>query len=336
MVIDGKLMRLFVAGTVLVVIFGNRLANAQNVDSLANLFSVVENWAKLPTERPWGQVIGVEIDPDGKSVWVFDRCGPKGCMDSIGKTINPIQRFDRDGKLVTSFGAGLFNWPHGFFVDREGNVWATDGIGINGKGNTAFKFSPEGKMLLMLGRPGVAGDGQDTFNWPSDVVVGMNGDIFIADGHGAKSNARIVKFTKDGKFIKAWGREGSAAGEFDVPHGVALDRQGRLFVADRSNNRIQIFDQDGKFIDAWTQFGRPSGLFIDQQDTLYVADSQSGEKYNAPFQQGIRIGSASDGRVTAFIRDPGPGAPESLAADDQGNVFGGFIEMQTLKKYVRN
>jgi sugar lactone lactonase YvrE len=332
---DQKRTRLLVVGAVLAVTLGNWLANAQDVDSLANQFSVVENWAKLPTERAWGQVIGVEIDPDGKSVWVLDRCGPKGCMDPIGATINPIQKFDRDGKLVTSFGAGLFNWPHGFFVDREGNVWATDGIGVNGKGNTVFKFSPEGKILVMLGQPGVAGDGQDTFSWPSDVVVGMDGDIFVADGHGAKSNARIVKFTKDGKFINAWGREGSAPGEFDVPHGLALDRQGRLFVADRSNSRIQIFDQDGRFIEAWTQFGRPSGLFIDQHDTLYVADSQSGEKYNAPFRQGIRIGSASDGRVTAFIRDPGPGAPESLAADDQGNVFGGFIEMQTLKKYVR-
>ena len=137
----------------------------------------------------------------------------------------------------------------------------------------------------------------------------------------AKSNARIVKFTKDGKFIKAWGKEGSAPGEFDVPHGLAIDRQGRLLVADRSNNRIQIFDQDGTFIDAWTQFGRPSGLFIDQQDTLYVADSQSGEKVNAPFRQGIRIGSASDGHVTAFIRDSGPGALESLAADEARKCF---------------
>jgi sugar lactone lactonase YvrE len=295
----------------------------------------VENWAKLPAERAWGQVIGVEIDPDGKSVWVLDRCGPKGCMDPIGATINPIQKFNREGNLITSFGAGLFNWPHGFFVDHEGNVWATDGIGVNGKGNTVFKFSPEGNILMMLGQPGVAGSGQDAFNRPSDVVVGSDGNVFVADGHGAKSNARIVKFAKDGKFIKTWGREGSAPGEFDVPHGLALDSQGRLFVADRSNNRIQIFDQDGRFIDAWTQFGRPSGLFIDQHDTLYVADSQSGEKVNASFSPGIRIGSASDGRVTAFIRDPGPSAPESLAADDQGNIFGGFIEMQTLKKYVR-
>src|SRR5205085_2533295 len=156
---------------------------------------------------------------------------------------------------------------------RSGDVWATDGISVNGKGSTVFKFNPEGNILMMLGKPGVAVSGEDTFTSPTDVVVGTNGDIFIADGHGAKSIARIVKFTKDGRFIKTWGKEGSAVGEFDVPHGLAIDRQGRLFVADRSNNRIQIFDQDGNFIEAWEQFGRPSGLYIDRQDTLYVADS---------------------------------------------------------------
>jgi sugar lactone lactonase YvrE len=191
---------------------------------------------------------------------------------------------------------------------------------------------------MTLGRPGISGNGQDTFNWPSDILVAPNGDIFVADGHGPQSNARIVKFNGDGQFIKAWGKQGAAPGEFDVPHGLAMDSSGRLFVADRSNNRIQIFDQDGNFLTEWKQFGRPSGIYIDKNDILYVADSQSGEKYNATFRQGIRIGRASDGTVTAFIADPGSarGMPESLAADEQGNVFGGFIEMQTLKKYVKN
>lgn len=330
---DRKLTRLILAGAILVVTSGNWLANAQHVDSLTTAYNIVENWAKLPPGRSWGGVIGVEIDPDGKSVWVLDRCGLKGCMDPIGATIDPIQKFNRDGQLVASFGAGLFNWPHGFFVDRAGNVWASDGIGVNGKGSTVFKFSSDGKILMMLGKPGVAVSGEDTFASPTDVVVGRNGEIFVADGHGEKS-ARIVKFTKDGRFIKTWGREGSAAGELDVPHGLAIDRQGRLFVADRSNNRIQIFDQDGNFIDAWKQFGRPSGLYIDQNGALYVADSQSDERNNAPFGRGIRIGSARDGHVTAFI--PDPSSPESVAVDDQGNVFGGFIEMRTLKKYVKN
>jgi DNA-binding beta-propeller fold protein YncE len=279
-------------------------------------------------------VIGVEVDPDGESIWTLDRCGSSSCT---GSTVDPIQKFDRFGKLIRSFGAGLFSWPHGFFVDRDGNVWATDG-GPSGKGNTVFKFNPDGKLVMMLGQPNIAGKGQNSFDWPSDVLVAPNGDIFVADGHGPGSNARIVKFNSEGKFVKEWGRAGTAPGEFDVPHGLAMDSIGRLFVADRSNNRIQVFDQDGKFLFEWKQFGRPSGLYIDKSDGLYVADSQSGDKYNAPFRQGIRVGSAKDGRVTAFIAGIGDaaGMPESIAVDKQGNVFGGFIAMKTLKKYFKH
>jgi DNA-binding beta-propeller fold protein YncE len=173
---------------------------------------------------------------------------------------------------------------------------------------------------------------------PERERVAENGNIFVADGHGAGTNARIVRFASDGKFLKEWGSEGSAPGEFDVPHGLAMDSRGRLFVADRSNNRIQIFDQDGKFLAGWTQFGRPSGLYIDKNDIIYVADSQSGEKYNAAFRPGIRIGSVKDGKVTAFITEPGtaPNMPESVAADDQGNVYGGYIGKQIVRKFVKN
>jgi DNA-binding beta-propeller fold protein YncE len=311
---------------------------ASDVNSASNPYTQVENWAKLPGGRSWGQVIGVEIDPDGESVWVLDRCGPKGCMDPSGSTIDPIRKFDRFGNLVKSFGAGLFNWPHGFFVDRGGNVWATDAIGVNGKGNTVFKFSPNGERLMMLGRPGMAGHDQTTFNQPSDVAVDANGDIFVADGHEPKSNARIVKFADDGRFLREWGREGAAPGEFDVPHGIAIDSSIRIFVAVRSNNRIQIFDRDGNFLLEWKQFGRPSGIYIDRNDTIYVTDSQSGAQYNTSYQQGIRIGSVKDDKVTAFFPKPESekAMPESVAAGDQGNVFGGFIEMQTLRKCVKN
>ena len=130
-----------------------------------------------------------------------------------------------------------------------------------------------------------------------------NGDIFVADGHGDGTNARIVKFSKDGKFIKAWGKEGNGPGEFNVPHGLAFDSAGRLFVADRANNRIQIFDQDGKLLDTWKQFGRPSGITIDKNDMIYVADSQSGDKLNPGFKQGIRVGNVKDGKVTSFIEE---------------------------------
>jgi sugar lactone lactonase YvrE len=295
-------------------------------------YRVVENWAQLAEGRAWGQAIGVDIDPDGRSVWVYDRCGGKTC---IGSMLDPIQKLDSSGKLVRSFGAGLINWPHGLFVDRDGNVWVTDGKASHGKGHTVIKFSPDGKVLMTLGKPGVTGDGPDTFNSPSDVVIAPNGTIFVADGHGEKTNARIVKLRGDGKFIKAWGQQGSGPGELNVPHALAMDSSGRLFVADRSNSRIQVFDQDGKFHAEWKQFGRPSGLYIDKNDILYAADSQSGEKYNAPFRQGIRIGNS---RVTAFITEPGPtpNMPEGVAADDQANVFGGFTNKQTLKKFIKN
>jgi sugar lactone lactonase YvrE len=167
-----------------------------------------------------------------------------------------------------------------------------------------------------------------------------NGDIFVADGHGGESNARIVKFSKDGKFIKTWGKKGSAPGEFDVPHGLAFDSQGRLFVADRSNGRIQIFDQDGKFLAEWKQFGRPSGIFIDANDVLYVADHTSTAKNNPGIKRGIRVGSARDGSVKAFI--PGLGAEpdtqsvgEGVAADAAGNVYMAETGGMNVRKFLR-
>ncbi|HEX3486697.1 MAG TPA: peptidyl-alpha-hydroxyglycine alpha-amidating lyase family protein, partial [Micropepsaceae bacterium] len=253
-----------------------------------------------------------------------------------GSDIAPIQEFDASGKLLKSFGAGMFIFPHGLFVDRQDNVWVTDGQGKDGKGHVVVKFSPEGKVLMTLGKPGVAGDGNDVFNAPSDVVVAPNGDIFVADGHGGNTNARMVKFSKDGKFIKAWGKKGTGPGEFSYPHGLAMDSAGRLFVADRENNRVQIFDQDGKFLAEWKQFGRPSGVYIDRNDVLYVADSQSTEKTNPGFGQGIRIGSAKDGKVTAYIPETKDlGSMEATAYDDAGNVYAGYTGAMNLKRFVK-
>jgi DNA-binding beta-propeller fold protein YncE len=308
-------------------------SQADDPNSAPNPYHIVDNWAKLPQGRVWGMAIGVDIDRDGTSVWVFDRCGGKSCD---GSNIAPIQKFDAAGRLVVSFGSGLFSWPHGLFAVADGTVWVTDG-----RNHTVMQFAPDGQVLTTLGKLGVAGAGPDTFNSPSDVLVAPNGDIFVADGHGdypvPKTNDRMVKFSKDGKFIKAWGHHGSAPGEFDVPHGLAMDSAGRLFVADRANNRIQIFDQDGNFLAEWKQFGRPSGVYI-RDDIIYVADSQSDEKTNPPFRQGIRIGSVKDGKVTAFIpqMDPKLAMPEGLAADKNGNVFGGFATDMDFKKFAKN
>ncbi|HEX2461106.1 MAG TPA: hypothetical protein VHJ58_13250, partial [Vicinamibacterales bacterium] len=167
---------------------------------------VVKNWAMLPDGRTWGSTAGVDIGPDGH-VWAYDRCGANSCD---GSNVAPILKFDKaSGKVLASFGAGMFAFPHGLHVDRDGNVWVTDGQRSKDgtKGHQVFKFSPTGKVLLTLGKAGVAGTGADTFNEPNDVITAPNGDIFVSDGHSGQqdnpppnTNARIVKFAKDGKY----------------------------------------------------------------------------------------------------------------------------------------
>ena len=287
----------------------------------------VDDWAQLPDGRSWGAPAGVEMDPDRSSLWVFERCGANSCADS---DLPAILKFDSSGTLVQSFGAGMFIFPHGLHVDHDGNVYVTDGRGEEGMGHQVFKFSPDGELLLTLGQRGVAGEGPNTFNMPSDVAVAPNGDIFVAYGHNPlQTNMRIVKYSRDGTYIKEWGGRGTAPGQLIDPYAITFDSQGRLFVADRGNQRIQIFDQDGGFIDAWTQFGSPSGIFITPDDMLYVADLAAG----------IRIGSAKDGSVSAFIRAPisdsgSVRVAESVAVDAQGNVYAGENAGRKLMKFV--
>ena len=322
----------FILGVATVVTsIGATPAFAQGVDpnSAPNTYRAGDNFGQLPADRKLGSAIGVEIDRDGKSLWVFDRCSANDCA---GSSVAPIMKFDPSGKLVASFGAGMFSFPHGLAVDRDGNVWVTDG-----KSHIVVKFAPDGKVLMTLGHKDAPGNGNDSFNSPSDVAIAANGDIIVADGHGGKTNDRIVKLSKDGKFIKAWGRHGSAPGEFDTPHGIALDSSGRLFVADRVNSRVQVFDADGNFVAEWKQFGRPSGVFVDKNDILYVTDGQSDDKRNPGFKQGIRVGSAKDGKVTALIPpDATLGVPESVTVDEQGAIFGGFTDKKfAIKKFAK-
>ena len=293
---------------------------------------VVKDWGKLEG-RTWGSTAGVDIGRDG-NIWAYDRCGTNSCD---GSNLAPILKFDRrTGKLLASFGAGMFAFPHGLHIDRDGNVWVTDGLRSKDgtKGHQVFKFSPEGKVLMTLGKAGVAGNGPDTFNEPNDVITASNGDIFVADGHAGQNpnpppntNARIVKFTKDGTFVKTWGKLGSAPGEFRTPHSLAFDSRGRLFVADRGNLRIQIFNQDGKLLEIWKQFGRVSGLFIDKHDALYAIDSESSPERQAGWKTGVRIGNTKADKVLAFIPPFEAGnfegaAGEGVAVDADGNVYG--------------
>jgi len=321
---------------------GDGSPNSQPINSLPNPYRTIDNWAKLPEGRPWGSTSSVDIDSHGH-IWVAERCGANTCA---GKTEPPVLEFDASGKLLQSFGSGMFIFPHNLRLDKGGNIWVVDGQGKDGIGHQVIQFSPDGKVLMSLGKKGVAGDAPDTFNQPSAVAFAPNGDIFVADGHGGNSNARVVKFSKDGKFIKTWGKKGTAPGEFDTPHGIAFDSKGRVFVADRNNNRIQIFDQDGNFLDQWPQFSRPSGLYIDQNDVIYVSDSESrdhpGYGRHAGWKRGIRVGSAKDGSVTAFIPDSNPdpdnaatSGSEGIAADGKGTIYGAEVGQKDLKKYVK-
>jgi sugar lactone lactonase YvrE len=317
------------------------------------------DFGQLPAGRKWGSTASVTTGPDG-TIWVTDRCGNSGAggttCGGASAHIDPIFQFDPSGKLLRMFGAGVFVSPHKLTVDKDGNLWMAD----NGA-HQVLKLSSEGKILLMLGKKGVAGSGPDEFDAPTEVAIAPNGDIFVGDGHTgggtAIGNARIVKFNKDGKFIKTWGKKGMGPGEFDVVHTLAFDSRGRLFVGDRQNNRIQIFDQDGHFIAQWFQFGRPSGIYIDKSsDTMYVADSESrdartntgqfalpqtGYGYNLGARRGIRIGSARDGSVKFFIPDPcpypyaaGSSFAEGVTVDRQGSVYGADFLMD-VRKFVK-
>jgi sugar lactone lactonase YvrE len=234
--------------------------------------------------------------------------------------------------------------PHGIGLDKEGNVWIADFAGNKAgtKGHQVHKFSPKGEKLLSLGVAGKAGNADGEFNQPNDVVVGPDGSIYVADGHGAQgmitanavaegikrgATSRISKFSPDGKFIKSWGGIGVRHGEFRTPHALAFDGRGRLWVADRGNHRIEIFDQNGTYLESRYMFGRPSGLFI-RGDTVYVIDSES-SPYNHPnWRDGVRIGPVDEDRVTGFIppfeRDDRVyqgTAGEGVAVDADGNVY---------------
>ena len=315
-------------------------AGAQN--SAPNPYETIEGWAKLPAGREWGATSAIYPANDGEHIWIAERCGANLC---VGSDVDPVMLFDQDGNVVKSFGAGMIVWPHGMYVDADDNVWIADAVGYapvpEGIGHTIMKFSPDGELLMRLGKEGVAGSGPDVFAKPSDMLVAPNGDIFVADGHDAGGNNRIVKFNKDGEYLMEWGSTGSGTGEFADPHALAMDSQGRLFVGDRANSRIQIFDQDGNHLETWTQFGRPSGLYIDENDILYSADSESNARRNRGWLRGIRIGSAKDGFVTAFIPDPEPdqdnsgtSGAEGVAVDAAGNIYGAEVGPRAVKKYV--
>ncbi|MBE39915.1 MAG: hypothetical protein CL480_01030 [Acidobacteria bacterium] len=325
----------------LILVFTCAVENVSAQNQAPNPYRTVEGvWAPLPDGRSWGSTSAVEVSPDGETIWALDRCGENTCVGH--DDLDTVFQFDKDGNLLTRFGAGMFVWPHGIDVDDQGNVWVADARGEGNRGHQVIKFSPEGEVLMRLGTAGVAGRTEETFDQPNDVLVAPNGDIFVGDGHPANGNNRIVKFSSDGTYITEWGETGSGPGQFHTPHALAMDSQGLLYVGDRSNRRIQVFDQDGEFIRDFYGFGRASGLSIDSNDMLYIADSESNWRRNPGFKRGIRIASVSDGLVVAFIPDPEPdqdnagtSAAEGVAIDNEGNVYGAEVGPRALRKHVK-
>jgi DNA-binding beta-propeller fold protein YncE len=330
----------------------------QPVNSGANPYRAIRDWATLSLEqRPWGGSNGVAIDRDGKSVWATDRCSAGATPGCLGTHANPVHLFDESGKEIRSFGGGMFVWPHGIHVDRDGNVWVTDARapsaddirkfpGEDKKGSVAVKFTPEGKVLVTLGTPGVRGNPPEALTDPTDVVTDpANGDVYIAESHtdvaDPKLVGRISVFDKTGKFLRVIGKTGTGPGEFRTPHALEFDSQGRLVVADRHNHRIQVLTNTGKFILEYDDLGRTSGLAIDKNDVIYTTDSESTEKVHPGWQRGIRIASLKDGKVTMFIpphvtptsSDGAMG--EGIAVDAAGNIYSAEAQLRGVTKFVR-
>lgn len=272
------------------------------------------DWPKpLPAEIEWGQVPNVTIDKEGY-IYAFHRSDP------------PVLKFDSEGNLVDSFGTP--SWvalPHGFRAAPDGAIWATDFHRV--LGHTITKIDTDGNILLRLGGRGFPGAGPNTFYGPADVAQADNGNFFVVDGHW---NNRVVKFDKDGRYMMEWGKKGTGPGEFNLPHTIVIDIRGRVLVGDRSNERIQIFTQDGEYITEWDQFGRPSGMFIDHNDVLYVADYEK--------LRGVTYGSAEDGTVSGFIEGS---EPEGVVVDLEGNVYTGEVtggeggEGRIMRKFIK-
>jgi len=302
--------------------------------NLAPHYEVARDWPQRPENIRWGQMPGIAVD-NKDNVWIYTRKNPV------------VQVYSPEGKLVQSWNEeDSRTIPHGIKFDSDGNIWLVD-VGLH----VARKFSPEGKVLLTLGTLGEPGVDDRHFNKPTDIAFGPKGDIFISDGYG---NARVMHFDKNGRFIKSWGQLGTKSGDFSIPHAIAADSKGRLYVADRNNVRIQVYDADGKLLDTWANIMVPWSFWVSPKDEIWVCGSSPmpwtvDPKYptaplGCPPKDQLFVKFNTEGKVLQLWTMP-KGADDqempgdlnwlhAIALDSKGNVYLGDIIGKRLQKFV--
>ena len=298
--------------------------------SLATGYTVDPSWPRKPAGTEWGAISGIAVDALD-FVYVFTRGTP------------PVQVYDTQGNFLRSWGGELVGKAHHLKIDHEGNIWLAD-IGHH----VVMKCTPEGELLLTLGTKGVRGCDATHFNKPTDVAITSSGDIFVCDGYG---NDRIVHFDKQGKYVKEWGELGTKPGQFSTPHAIAVDSQGRLYVADRNNVRVQVFDQRGKLLDVWNNLLVPWGFWVTKQDDIWICGSSPMRwrpediALGCPPKDQLFMRFNPQGKLLELFTVPKgadgielPGEcnwVHSVALDSQGNLYAGDINGKRAQKFVR-
>jgi streptogramin lyase len=297
--------------------------------NLAACYQVDPSWPQRPAGMNWAAMGGVAVDAKDQ-VWLFTRAKP------------PVQVYTAEGKLVRSWGDDAISIAHYLKFDARGNVWVSD-VGTH----TVMQFTPEGKLLRTLGTRGVPGDDQTHLNKPTDMAVAPTGDVFVADGYG---NHRVVHFDPQGRFVKQWGKLGTGPGEFSLPHAIALDSKGNVYVADRNNARVQVFDQEGKFLSEWRNLLVPWGICMMPNDELWVCGSSPMPwaemgLLSCPPKDQVLMRLDTTGRLLQLWTIPkGANGKEqpgevnwlhAVAVDSKGNLYVGDIMGMKAQKFVR-
>jgi DNA-binding beta-propeller fold protein YncE len=292
-------------------------------------YVVDPTWPAKPRDYGWAAMPGIAVDRED-NVWIFTRAKP------------PVQVYDSSGKFVRAWTSESILIPHHIRVDHGGHIWVTD-IGSH----TVQKYTQDGKLLLTIGTPGEAGCDETHFNKPTDMTILPNGDVFVSDGYG---NRRVVHLDSKGKFIKAWGEEGTGPGQFALPHSIVADSRGRIYVADRENARVQIFNTDGKLLGMWDELMTPWGLYVINNDELwicgssrFVSEESDGWIVTPPGDQ-IMVKLDRDGKVLLHVELPNDAVPprdagsvdwvHGIALDSKGNMYLGDIMGERVQKFL--